>query len=84
MGFLGNFRFNILFFDSFVIQLDMHHPRWKEAAKNVLTVMGRPCIINGHTVRVRTEAKFGRAWGDGMVDWKSSDPHDIDRIAMSM
>lgn len=66
--------------DSFTIQLHMNHPKWKEAAHNMLHVMERPVIINGHSVVVRTEAEFGFRWGKGMVEWKSKDPYDLDRI----
>lgn len=70
--------------DSFVIQLNTKHPRWKEAAHNVLHVMERPVIINGHTVRVKTEAAIGTRWSKKMPGWKSKDPHDLDRIVASL
>lgn len=61
------FRFMLQVHDSFLIQLDTRNPRWKEAAHNVLHVMNRPVIINGHEVRVRTEAEFGVGWGNSMT-----------------
>lgn len=70
--------------DSFVIQLNTRHPRWKEAAHNVLHVMNRPVIINGHSVRIKTEAEVGTRWSkQEMIEWKGKDPHDLDRIAAS-
>jgi hypothetical protein len=66
--------------DSFTVQLHLDHPRWREAAHNILHVMERPVTINGHSVSVRTESEFGHRWGKGMVEWKSKDPYDIDRI----
>jgi len=70
--------------DSFVIQLNTRHPRWKEAAHNVLHVMNRPVIINGHSVRIKTEAELGTRWSKKeMIEWKGKDPHDLDRIAAS-
>lgn len=70
--------------DSFTIQLHLSNPRWKEAASNVLHVMERPLIINGHTVRVRTEAEVGLNWGKKMTSWDGKDPYDLDRIAVSL
>lgn len=55
--------------DSFTVQLRPDHKRFEEAVNNLLYVMERPCIINGHTVRVRTEAAFGRRWGKKMLEW---------------
>lgn len=71
--------------DSFVASFDTRNPNWKEAAHNLLYVMNRPVIINGHTVRVRTEAKYGKRWSkDSMLSWSGRDPHDLDRVAMSV
>lgn len=74
------FQFLLQTHDSFTVQLNTHHPRWKEAAHNLLHVMSRPVIINGHTVRVRTDAEFGNSWGKGMIPWNTKNPYDLDRI----
>lgn len=79
------FMFLIQKHDSFTVSLDTRNPNWKEAAHNLLLVMNRPIIINGHTVRVRTEASFGKRWSkDSMLEWSGRDPHDLDRVAMSV
>lgn len=76
------FAFHLQTHDSFTTQLNLRHPRWKEAAHNLLHVMNRPCIINGHSVRVRTEAAVGLRWSKSdMVEWDGKDVHDLDRIA---
>jgi hypothetical protein len=76
------FAFLLQTHDSFTAQLNTRHPKWKEAALNLLHVMSRPCIINGHVVRVRVEAQFGQRWSkNDMIEWKSLDPYDLDRIA---
>lgn len=65
------FSFMLQVHDSFLIQLNTRHPRWMEAAHNLLYVMERPIIINGHSVRVKTEAEFMRAWGSKeSIEWK--------------
>lgn len=63
------FRFLLQTHDSFTAELQLDHPRFEEAAHNLLHVMERPVIINGHTVRVKTEASFGLHWGKKMVEW---------------
>lgn len=63
------FRFLLQTHDSFTAQLQLDHPRFDEAVSNLLHVMERPVIINGHTVRVRTEASFGLRWGKSMIDY---------------
>lgn len=63
------FRFLLQTHDSFTAQLSLSHPRFEEAANNLLHVMERPVIINGHVVRVKTEAAFGRRWGKKMLEW---------------
>lgn len=79
--FSHGFEFLIQVHDSFVCQFHLNHPRWKEAATNVLRVMGRPVIINGHEVRVRTDANLGRRWSkDSMIPW-DGDPLKLDQIA---
>lgn len=74
------FRFLLQTHDSFTAQLSLTHPRWREAAINLLNVMERPIIINGHTVRVKTEAAVGLRWGKKMLEWSSRDPYDLDRV----
>lgn len=75
------FRFMLQVHDSFLIQLSLRHPKWKEACTNLLTVMKRPVIINGHTVRIKTEQEFGTEWGYGMKESWSGDPNELDAIA---
>lgn len=64
------FRFLLQTHDSFTAELRLDHPRFEEAIDNLLYVMGRPVIINGHTVRVKTEVEFGRRWGKKMVGYE--------------
>lgn len=78
------FGFHIQVHDNFVSQLDTRHPRWKEAAHNLLHVMNRPVIIHGREVSIRAEAEVGLRWGYGMVEWDGRDPHDLDRISVSL
>lgn len=83
--FSHGFRFMLQVHDSFLAQLDTRHPKWKEAVRNLLHVMERPVIINGHVVRIKTEAEFGVSWGYGMSDfgWDGSDA-GLDRIAAQL
>lgn len=80
------FRFLLQTHDSFTAQLSLDHPRFEEAAYNLLHVMERPVIINGHVVRVKTEASFGFRWGKKMIDWnpaKNSLSEVIDEVMQS-
>jgi predicted AlkP superfamily pyrophosphatase or phosphodiesterase len=78
------FEFLFQVHDSFVCQLNTRHSNWKEGVHNLLHVMNRPIIINGHTVRVRTEAMFGQRWGkDVMHEWNGMNPFDLDRVAIT-
>ena len=78
------FMFLLQIHDSFVGQLNLRHPNWKEAIHNLLTVMERPIIINGHSVSIRTECAIGKRWNKkSMVEWKSKDVHDLDRLIAS-
>lgn len=77
------FAFHLQVHDNFVSQLDTRHPRWKEAAANLLTVMNRPVIIHGRSVRIRAEAEIGTHWGKNMSPW-SGDPYDLDRVVTSV
>lgn len=63
------FRFLLQTHDSFTAQFNLDHPRFEEAVNNLLYVMERPVIINGHVVRVKTEAAFGTHWGKKMIEW---------------
>lgn len=75
------FRFMLQVHDSFVAQLSLNHPRWKEAAHNLLTVMERPVIIHGRQFRVKTESSFSFRWSKSEgVDWNGKDPMELDRI----
>jgi hypothetical protein len=76
------FRFMLQVHDSFLVQLDTRNPRWKEAAHNLLHVMERPVVINGHVVRVKTEPEFGVRWGYGLTEaWDGKDDAALDGIA---
>jgi hypothetical protein len=77
------FAFHLQVHDNFVSQLDTRHPRWKEAAANLLTVMNRPVLIHGRSVRIRAEAELGIHWGKNMTPW-SGDVYDLDRIVTSL
>jgi len=78
------FMFLLQIHDSFVGQVNLRNPNWKEALINLLHVMNRPIIINGHTVRVKTEIALGTRWSkDSMIGWNGKDPHDLDRIALA-
>jgi len=79
------FRFMLQVHDNFLTQLSLKHPRWKEAAHNLLHVMNRPVIIHGREVRIRAEAGVGLRWGHKhMTDWDGKDPYDLDRIVTSI
>jgi hypothetical protein len=78
------FAFHIQSHDSFTTQLSLRHPRWKEAAANLLTVMNRPVIIHGRLVRIRTDAKLGTHWGENMTPWDGKDVFELDRIVTSL
>ena len=74
------FSFLLQTHDSFTVQLDLNHKRWKEAFLNLLHVMERNVTINGHVFRVKTEAEFGRRWGKNMLAW-NGDPDSLDDLA---
>jgi hypothetical protein len=76
--------FHLQVHDNFVSQLNTRHPRWKEAAANLLTVMNRPVIIHGRLVSIRAEAEVGLHWGKNMTPWDGKDVHDLDRISVSL
>jgi hypothetical protein len=79
------FRFMLQVHDSFLIQLDTRNPRWTEAAFNVLHVMKRPVIINGHSVSIKTEQEFGVRWGKEMNQpWNGTSESDLHRIASEL
>lgn len=63
------FGFHLQVHDNFVAQLDTRHPKWHEAAHNLLQVMNRPIIIKGREVRVAAEADVGLRWGKKMLSW---------------
>lgn len=75
------FRFMLQIHDSFVVQLSLNHPRWKEAAHNLLTVMERPVIIHGRQFSVKTESAFSFRWSKSEgEEWKGRDVSDLDRV----
>lgn len=63
------FAFHLQVHDNFVAQLNLKHPKWQEAANNLLYVMDRPTIIKDRVVQVRAEAAVGLRWGKNMLDW---------------
>lgn len=75
--------FHLQVHDNFVAQLNTRHPRFKEAAVNLLTVMNRPVIIHGRLVSIRAEAEVGTHWSKSLMEWDGRDPHDLDRIVVS-
>lgn len=79
------FRFMLQVHDSFVAQLSLDHPRFREAAHNLLTVMERPVIIHGRQFSVKTESSFSFRWSkEESREWKSRDVADLDRIIASI
>lgn len=78
------FRFLLQTHDSFTVQLCLDHPRFEEAVNNLLYVMERPTIINGHTVRVRTEASFGLNWGKKMIEWNPKKDSLSDVVSLAL
>lgn len=78
------FRFLLQTHDSFTCQLKVDHPRFEEAVHNILHVMERPVIINGHTVRVKTEAEFGPRWGKKMIGYNPAKDSLSDVMAKAL
>lgn len=64
--------FHIQVHDNFVTQLNFRHPKWQEAATNLLYVMDRPCIIKGRHVRIKAEAEISRRWGYKTKEWNGA------------
>lgn len=71
--------FHLQVHDNFVSQLNLQHPRWKEAAYNLLQVMDRPVVIKGREVRIRAEAEVGLRWGKNMLAW-NGDIRELDSL----
>jgi DNA polymerase I-like protein with 3'-5' exonuclease and polymerase domains len=78
------FRLLLQTHDSFTAQLSLDHPRFEEAVHNLLYVMERPVIINGHTVRVKTEASFGLRWGKKMIEYNPNKDSLSDVVAKAL
>lgn len=78
------FRFMLQTHDSFTVELKLDHPRIEEAVSNLLYVMERPLIINGHTVRVKTEAELGLRWGKKMTSYNPDKDSFSDRVAIAL
>lgn len=78
------FRFMLQTHDSFTVQLQLDHPRLHEAVSNLLYVMERPLIINGHIVRVKTEAELGLRWGKKMHSYNPAKDSLDDVIARAI
>jgi len=72
--------------DSLTFNVDPRKPDWREGLNNILIVMGRPVIINGHTAVVGIEAELGCRWGKSlqkpyqMIGWDLKTPIDLDRV----
>lgn len=77
------FAFHLQVHDNFVAQLDTRHPKWKEAANNLLIVMNRPVIIHGREVRIRAEAELGLRWGKNMLEW-DGDAKTLDSLVYQL
>lgn len=71
------FGFHLQVHDNYVTQLNLKHPRFREAAHNLLHVMNRPVIIHGREVRIRAEAELGLRWGKNMTSWDGK-PETLD------
>lgn len=78
------FRFLLQTHDSFTAELQLDHPRFEEAVNNLLHVMERPVIINGHVVRVRTEVNFGLRWGKKMLEWNPAKDSLNDVVTLAL
>ena len=78
------FAFMLQNHDSFVASLNLKHPRWKEAAHNLLHVMNRPVTIHGREFSVGTEADIGLRWGKSMLGWNGENPDDIEGIVAKL
>lgn len=66
--------------DSFIGQVDTRHPKWRDYLNNFLTVMERPCIINGHSMHVPAEMDVGLAWDGNMIPWNTDGSTDVSRF----
>jgi hypothetical protein len=71
--------FHLQVHDNFVAQLSLKHPRWREAADNLLYVMNRPVIIKGREVRIRAEADMSITWSNNTLPW-GGDVSELDSI----
>lgn len=61
--------------DNFVTSLNLEHPRWMEAANNLLRVMERPVIIHGREVVIRAEAEMSIRWSHNTIPWGGDVKH---------
>lgn len=77
------FAFVLQVHDNFVPTLKLSHPRWKEAANNLLHVMNRPVIIKGREVRIKAEADIGLRWGKNMLPWDGN-PDSLDSLVSKL
>lgn len=59
--------------DNFVASLNTKHPRFVEAANNLLRVMERPVIIHGREVVIKAEAELSLRWSHKTLPW-NGDP----------
>lgn len=66
--------------DSLTAQIKVDSPEFKQNVHNLLTVMRRPIIINGHEVSIPVDAQIGPRWGKSMVDIDLRDLHALDRV----
>lgn len=68
--------------DSFIGQVDTRVEGWQDYLNNFLTVMERPCIINGHTMHVPAEMNVGIDWSSKMVPWNRDSSTDISQFGL--
>jgi DNA polymerase I-like protein with 3'-5' exonuclease and polymerase domains len=75
-------RFNMQGHDS--INGLIRRELFDENARKLLTVMERPCIINGHTFSVSVEIKYGFRWGESMLKWNPEKNIDWDALEATL
>jgi hypothetical protein len=73
---------NLQVHDSFVGNVNMRADDCLENINNLLTVMERPIIINGHRMHVPADIDFGLRYGKTMIPWDRKDPHALTRISL--
>lgn len=69
--------------DNFVVGLDTRHPRFMEAANNLLYVMERPVIIHGREVVIKAEAELSVRWSHKTKAWDGK-PESLEAIVQQL